>query len=124
MTRLLDTSVLVAIMRRREPALRWANRNAARPFAVATVTLVELYRGATMESDRTQIEAAVGSVDLIAADGPIAVRAGDIMRDFERKVGLDMADAIIAATAQIAQLPLLTLNLKHFPMLADARRPF
>jgi predicted nucleic acid-binding protein len=38
------------------------------------------------------------------------------MRHFHRSYGIDIPDAIIAATAEHHGLELATLNLKHFPM--------
>lgn len=124
MTRLLDTSVLIAVIRRRPEALRWAHRNAERPFAVSAVSVLELHRGVRDGEDLAEAEAAIDGVQVIGLDGPIGAHAGAIMREYAAKIGLDVPDAIIAATAQIVRLPLLTLNLKHFPMLPDARRPF
>ena len=33
-------------------------------------------------------------------------------------------DALIAATALVARLPLITLNTKHFPGVKDVRKPY
>lgn len=37
---------------------------------------------------------------------------------------IDIADLIIAATATTLELPLLTRNVKHFPMFPDLQRPY
>jgi predicted nucleic acid-binding protein len=38
--------------------------------------------------------------------------------------GIDLADHLIAATAEEADATLVTLNVKHFPMFADLRPPW
>jgi hypothetical protein len=46
------------------------------------------------------------------------------MRRFRRSHALETPDALIAATATHHQLQLTTLNLKHFPMFPELKRPY
>lgn len=38
--------------------------------------------------------------------------------------GVDGADLAVAATAVLLDARVLTLNVRHFPMFADLRRPY
>lgn len=38
--------------------------------------------------------------------------------------GLDIIDAVIAATARVHGLELIALNLKHFPMIPGLKAPY
>ncbi|GAC1361452.1 MAG: hypothetical protein NVSMB32_00450 [Actinomycetota bacterium] len=38
--------------------------------------------------------------------------------------GIDFADFLIAATAEVAGMELVTLNIKHFPMLKRLQSPY
>ena len=47
-----------------------------------------------------------------------------MLRRYRGCHGLDLADALIAATALLHGLQLVTLNREHFPMLADLMMPY
>lgn len=48
-----------------------------------------------------------------------------MLRTFRRShPGIDIADYLIAATAEIGGFDLVTLNIKHFPMVSDLRPAF
>jgi predicted nucleic acid-binding protein len=57
-------------------------------------------------------------------DAAIAVRGGLFRRDYAKSHGVGIADALIAATAEVAGATLVTLNRKHFPMLASVVVPY
>jgi len=55
----------------------------------------------------------------------IASRAGELRRRYRRShAAIGLVDYLIAATAQVHGLELVTLNTKHFPMFADLKPPF
>jgi predicted nucleic acid-binding protein len=45
-------------------------------------------------------------------------------RDYGKSHGVGLADALIAATAELNQATLVTLNQKHFPMIIDIMVPY
>lgn len=55
----------------------------------------------------------------------IARRAGDFWRQYRRShSGIGLGDYLIAATADVKGCRLATLNVGHFPMFRNLRRPF
>ena len=55
----------------------------------------------------------------------IARRAGRHLRRFRRShPGIDLADYLIGATAEEEGATLVTLNVKHFPMVDGLRAPW
>lgn len=54
----------------------------------------------------------------------IAERGGYFKRDCQPSHGTGLADALIAATADVQHARLVTLNVKHFPMLEDGMVPY
>jgi predicted nucleic acid-binding protein len=55
----------------------------------------------------------------------VARRAGRQLRQFRRShPGIDLADYLIAATAEEEGASLVTLNVKHFPMFSGLRPPW
>jgi len=53
----------------------------------------------------------------IPADNPMVILAGDISREYD----VDVPDAIIAATAMMNNLTLLTKNIKHFKKIKELK---
>ena len=62
--------------------------------------------------------------DAATVDLTVALRAAELLRIYNRSHGVGAVDAVIAATAQVHDLPLVTLNLEHFPMFPDRQRPY
>jgi predicted nucleic acid-binding protein len=55
----------------------------------------------------------------------IADRAGEFANRFERSHRhIDVVDCVIAATQKELAVPLWTLNVRHFPMIADLEAPY
>jgi len=124
LSKLLDTSILVGFIRRDAVVLNWLQRNAAQALSIPAVTVFELSRGVQRESDRKDVQVAVGMVSVISMDGSIADRAGEVFRRYAPSHGIDLGDAIVAATALVIKLPLVTMNAKHFPMVKRLERPY
>lgn len=57
-------------------------------------------------------------------DASIAVTGGLYRRDYGKRHGTGLADALIASTAEARQATLVTLNAKHFPMLTELLVPY
>lgn len=124
MSVLLDTSILVEIIREREPALRWLSRQRRQPLAAPTIVLMELFAGVATRRDRAAVVRVSEAIELVPLDAAIAERAGTLFRRYHPSHAIGVADSIIAATAQVSKKRLATLNLKHFPMLEDVSQPF
>ena len=63
--------------------------------------------------------------DDIDVDTSVADRAAEFARTFRRShAAIDAIDYLIAATAELHADELLTLNVKHFPMLPGLRAPY
>ena len=60
-----------------------------------------------------------------AVDATVAEKAGELGRRWlPSHQGIDGADLAIAATALLLDARLLTMNIRHFPMFTDLRRPY
>jgi predicted nucleic acid-binding protein len=68
------------------------------------------------DSERESILAELSRCRLIPVTDSIAARYSDLRHHFPT---LDKGDALIAATALVKRLPLMTRNTRHFRMVAD-----
>ena len=120
---LLDTSILVEILRARPDALAWLDGQATPP-SLSAVSLMELHAGCRSQREEADITRIERTLKVHPVDAVIANRAGVFVRHYQASYGLDDIDALIAATAEHHDVKLATLNVKHFPMFAKLRRPY
>src|SRR5918997_3609549 len=122
---LLDSSILIAFLKGVPPA-----REAIRPAivsgtaAASVLSRVEI-EGGMRSGDRSAVAHLMGSMQLVPVSDPIAARAGQHLRRFRRShQGIDVVDYVVAATAELSGAELVTLNVKHFPMMSGLTAPF
>lgn len=126
MTVLVDTSVLIQVLRADERArtlLEFAIGNGDRVTA-SVLSRVEVLAGMRPE-EAYDTRRLFDSVEWIGVDPELADRAGDLARRYLRShPGIDPVDYVIAATTERLDADLWTHNLKHFPMFPGLRRPY
>jgi predicted nucleic acid-binding protein len=128
MTVLIDSDVLIEVSRGRNTSIRTAwdrLRDSDAVLMCSPVTVAELWHGARAE-DHELLDRLFDCFVCLPVDKDIARRAGDFLRQYARSHGLDLGDALIAATASIHGAELWTRNRKHYPMkdLAFFRQEF
>ncbi len=123
MSVLLDTSVVVDVLRASGPALEYAGSLEDLPLC-SEITRVEVMRGVGSR-ERGSTERLFGAIRWIGVDEPIARQAGEMGRTWRRShPGISIPDLLIAATAAEWGLELATLNVKRFPMFKGLRPPY
>ena len=113
---LLDTDVLVDYFRGRIQALAYL-RARSEPILISAITVAELYDGVREGEERRGVEQFLALLEIIPVDAEIARKGGLYRRDYGPSHGIGLADALIAATAELHQAKLVTLNARHFPMM-------
>ena len=112
-----DTNFLIALQGRnkrftRAAAKAWLTAHETGRLYVSRMSAMEFAAG--MEIDA----AAAPFLDLctpLEMDGPVQTEAVEIMRELRAKgQSIGAADSIIAATARLYGLPLVTDNVRHF----------
>ena len=86
--------------------------------------MAELYSGVRDGEERKALESFLSVFTLVPVTEDIATKGGLNRRDYGKSHGVGLADAIIAATAEVKCATLVTLNKKHFPMLASVHIPY
>lgn len=120
---LVDTDVIVDYLRGAEPAIAFLESENS-TLMVSTVTVAELFAGVREGRERTSLSAFLGAFEVVPVTRAIAEKGGLFRRDFGKSQGTGLADALIAATAEEEGARLATLNIRHFPMLADVFVPY
>jgi predicted nucleic acid-binding protein len=120
----IDTDVLIDYLRDQAQAVTWLEERAELNLAVSAVTLAELYVGVREGEERSRLDAFSAAFGVLPLDGATATQAGLWRRQYGRTHGTGLADALIAASVQAAGGTLVTLNQRHFPMLADLLVPY
>jgi predicted nucleic acid-binding protein len=120
---LLDTDVLIDYLRDRVEAVTYLE-NLAELLLISAVTVAELYAGVRDGAERIALDNFIQAFEVVPVDEAIAIKGGLYRRDYGKSHNTGLADALIAATAEIRQAALVTLNKKHFPMLANVIVPY
>jgi predicted nucleic acid-binding protein len=120
---LLDTDLLIDYLRGRTEAVTYLEGR-TESLLISAITVAELYAGVQDGAERTKLDAFISGFEVVLLDQEIAVRGGLYRRDYGKSHSTGLADALIAASAELRQAALVTLNQKHFPMLANVIVPY
>lgn len=121
--RLLDTCVLIDVLRGRDAAAAFVSGLKAAPV-ISVITATELIAGARGAKEDAAIDRILATYQVADIDLDIARLAGEYVKEYGPSHAVDPMDALIAATAKSKELDLATLNLKHFPMFRGLKRPY
>ena len=120
---LIDTNILIDFLRAREESVNFFNQRESQ-LLVSAITVAELYSGVRGEDELRQIKNLLDILHIVPVSASIAKRGGLLKKKFAKSHGLGIADAVIAATALEENAGLITLNLKHFPMIKAKEAPY
>lgn len=118
MTILVDSDVLIEVSRGREESIvsQWLDLSVSEArILISAVTAAELWAGARPAEHET-LEALFEALVCVPADLGVGRRAGEYLRTYRKSHRVELADALIAATAVESEAMLWTRNRKHYPM--------
>jgi predicted nucleic acid-binding protein len=123
---LLDTAVLIDLLRGEIRARNWIDSLAMEARAISVVTAAELLAGARNRREQKNIELEIELYEMLWLDEMICERALELYKRFRLSHNIGFLDCLIAATALEHDLTLATLNLKHFHSLPNLQviRPY
>lgn len=119
----VDTSVLVDVLRGSGTAVEWLTALDAVPTC-SEVTRVEVLQG-VRSAERAPTERLLQTLRWVTVDEGVSRSAGELGRRFRRSHrGIGVADLIIAATCIETGAALATMNVRHFPMFDGLTPPY
>lgn len=115
---LLDTTILIDVLRRRNDRQAWLGQLAESGHELTTsaICVGEVHNG-LRPGEEARAQGLLTAIPCYPVSATIAARAGDIRAEWSRKgITLTLTDMLIAATALEHGLALVTDNRKDFPM--------
>lgn len=111
---LIDTDVLVWNLRGNERARSLLDSTPG--FTISAVSYMELVQGLRNKSELRTLRQALHfwRASVLPIDSEISARAMFLVEEYSLSHSMQMADALIAASAQSSGLTLLTANDKHY----------
>ena len=123
MSLVFDTPILIDLLRNDPSALEYV-RSVREVPTCSELTRVEVFRG-LRSAERTTAEQLFQSMRWVPVDEPIARRAGELGRRWDRhRPGISLADLVIAATVEQVGAEFATTNVRQFPMFAKLQPPY
>lgn len=124
MMTLLDSSILISHLRGDSQATKLLLSLPTDARLVSVLTRVEI-EGGMRSDERRDVASLFGILRMIPVTDLIARRAAVHLRKYRRShAAIDLVDYVIAATAEMYEAELATLNVKHFPMFKGLTAPW
>jgi len=120
---LIDTDVMVAFLRGYAKAVSLI-KGYAGGIVLSSIVVAELYAGVKGKRELEILDDFIAFCPIAPVSQKIARLGGLYKRDYAKSHGIGLADAIIAATAELEELDLKTLNIRHYPMLRGLKPPY
>ena len=114
---LLDTDVLIWVLRGKKDIVgKVSELKNKSPLGISVISTAEIYKN-IFSSELTVTEDYLGQHIIFDVDQKIAKTAGLYWQQYAKQLkNLSLTDCLIAGTANVNSLILVSLNTKHFPM--------
>ena len=99
---LFDTDVVIDYLRDQADAVQYLE-NRPEELLISSIAVAELYSGVRDESEREALETFLKAFEIVPVDREIAIKGGTYRRDYVKSHNTGLADALIAATADVCQ---------------------
>jgi tRNA(fMet)-specific endonuclease VapC len=112
----VDTSIIIDHLRSKDKlASRLYQLSDEPELYLSAVSMYELYMGATSKEKEKDIQLVTESLILLSFTDAVALRAAKIYHQLKKNNEMiEFRDIFIAATCLVNELPISTLNKKHF----------
>jgi len=116
---LVDTDVMVDVMRHHEPAVAWLDSLGTEEIGIPGLVAMELLQGCRNREEQNQLERLLRPYQRYWPSQADCVRAFDDFAAYHLSHDLGILDALIAETAVGLNIELATFNTKHYTVVAN-----
>lgn len=116
---IVDTDVLIWYSKEHQKAIELIHR--LDTFSISVVTYMEIIQGVRNKKELNTFKKALGilNVKIYQIDELVSTKAMFLLEQYSLSHSMELADALIGATAIIKQQPLITGNDKHYKPLPE-----
>jgi predicted nucleic acid-binding protein len=118
---LVDTDIMVDVMRRFRPAVAWLESLDAETIGLPGLVAMELLQGCRDRVEQQRVENGLRAYTLYWPDRTDCARAFDDFTAYHLSHNLGILDALIAETAVGLDVELATFNEKHYQVVSALR---
>ena len=118
---LCDTNIFIEAFKNNPSATEMLRRIGFQNISLSAVTLMELYFGAFDKQELARIKSRMKNLETLILDRSITNAAINLIEQYSKSHGLQIPDALIAATAICKDMELLTYNIKNFKFIQDIK---
>lgn len=111
---LLDTCIVIDYLRNRPLVVDFIDNIGKNNFTLSTAVVIELYKGVRDRIEFRTLQKEIQLFGLIEIDNQISAVANKLAETYCLSHRMGLGDTLIAATALIYDLELITYNLKDF----------
>jgi len=119
--RLIETTILVDYFRKKQDAIDYLEGIEKQGYMllVPQIVAAELFYGCRNITEETELELFLSArIKVVELTNDVMKMAGALKRQYGEAYECGLIDMLIAATGLIENVPLVTLNRKHFQMIA------
>jgi len=126
MSALVDTDVLIDVLRGVDPAKAWLEEMAEEEFFIPGYAAMELVAGCRNKHELNKCLRFLDAFEMAWASAPESNVAFDYLVSYRLSDGLGIPDCLIAALAKSKSFTLYTFNARHFRVIPglDVREPY
>lgn len=122
----LDSDVLIEILRGRPDAGQWLNSLGSQTVGISVLTRMEILQGARNRQEQTTLIAQLNRYELVLLDAGDTIQALRWFETYRLSHGVGIMDCLIAASALRISKPFYTFNVKHYRAFSavNAQEPY
>jgi predicted nucleic acid-binding protein len=118
---LVDTDVMIDVMRRHGPAVAWLGSLGAEEIGIPGLVAMELLQGCRNREEQNQLERLLRPYQRYWPSQADCARAFDDFAAYHLSHDLGILDALVAETAVGLNTQLATFNTKHYGVVPNAQ---
>ena len=116
---LVDTSIMVDPLRGVAKSMGWIDGIKPENRLLSFITIAELIAGCRNKNEQKKVNHELKEYEVIYLSSKCCKLGLEWYKNFHLSHGVGFLDCLIAATAYEANIPIATLNDKHFKQLTD-----